>query len=81
LQSGIDKRQEEGEKGVLCLVRREGEEIQKRRRDSREERPMILTTKRQRKANVTNRRENVCNFNIKFFGSKCPPYNIQISNL
>jgi hypothetical protein len=31
LQSGIDKRQQEGEKGVLCLVRRGGEEIQKRK--------------------------------------------------
>jgi hypothetical protein len=32
-----------------------GEEIQKGRKDSREERPMILTSKRHKKAKLTNR--------------------------
>ncbi len=36
-----------------------------------------LTTKRQTKAKITNKQENVCIFNIKFLGPKCPPYNIQ----
>jgi len=31
LQSGIEKRQEEGEKGVLCLVRRGGGRNSKRK--------------------------------------------------
>ena len=57
---------------------REG--IQKSRRDSREERPMILTTKWQTLPQWTNRQNNVCNFNIEFFGPFCPPYNIQNSN-
>jgi hypothetical protein len=61
---------------------REGERegIQKGRRDSREERPMILKAKRQTKSEIDNKQRIVCNFNIKFFCPKCPPYNIQKAN-
>jgi hypothetical protein len=42
------------ERVVLCPVRKGGREgIQKGRRDSREERPMIKTTKRQTKLTIT----------------------------
>ncbi len=63
---------------VLGLAREEVREgIQKGRRDSREERPMILTSKRQTKFEIENKQGIVCNFNIKFLCPKCPPYNIQ----
>ena len=51
--------------------------IQKARKDSREERPMILTSKRQTKSEIENKQGIGSNFNIKFLCSKCPPYNIQ----
>jgi hypothetical protein len=55
-----------------------GEGIQKGRRAStREERPMILASKRQETSEIEIEQKNVCIFNIKFFGPKCPSYNIQ----
>jgi hypothetical protein len=54
-----------------------GEGIQKGRRASREERPMILTSKRQETSEIEIKQKNVFIFNIKFFGPKCPSYNIQ----
>ena len=65
-----------GEGGVRGKGGR-GEGIQKGRRASREERPMILTSKRQKTSEIEIRQKNVYNFNIKFFGPKCPSYNIQ----
>ena len=56
-------------------------EFKKEGETSREERPMILTTKRQTLSKITNRQNYVCKFNIKFFGPICPPYNIQTSKL
>jgi hypothetical protein len=49
----------------------------KKKTDSREERPMILTSKRQTKSQIPKKQRNVCNFYIKFFSRICPPYNIQ----
>ncbi len=51
--------------------------IQKGRRASSEERPMILTSKRQKTSEIEIEQKNVCNINIKLFGPKCPSYNIQ----
>ena len=51
--------------------------IQKGRRASREERPMILTSKRQKTSELEIEQKNVCNFNITFLRPKCPSYNIQ----
>ncbi len=64
---------------MVVGLAREGvrEGIQKGRRDSREERPSILTSKRHTKSKIENKQGVVCNVNIKFLCSKCPPYNIQ----
>jgi hypothetical protein len=52
----------------------------KRKTDSREERPMILTSIRQTKSEKQNKQDNVCKFHIEFLHRICPPYNIQIDN-
>jgi hypothetical protein len=74
-------RQEEGEKGVLCLVRRGGRRNSKRKERLKRRKTNDFNTKKTDKSKITNTQENVCNFNIKFFGPKCPPYNIQNNNL
>jgi len=68
---------------VVCEKRGRGgeKEFKKEGETSREERPMILTPKRQTLSKNTNRQNNVCKFNIKFFGPICPAYNIQTSKL
>jgi hypothetical protein len=50
---------------------REG--IQKGRKTSREERPMILTSRRQITSNIKTIQENVYIFHIKVFNQICPP--------
>ncbi len=49
------------------------DEIQKGRRDSREERQMILTSIRQITLNIQTRQENVYIFYIKVLSEICPP--------
>jgi hypothetical protein len=43
-----------------------GEGIQKGKRASREERPMILSSKRQKTSEFEIEQKNVCNFDISF---------------
>jgi hypothetical protein len=63
-------------RGDCVVPGKEGRERRnsKRKTDSREERPMILTSKRQTKSQKQNIQKNVCNFYIKFFSRICPPY-------
>jgi hypothetical protein len=51
-----------GGSGLERYKRKVGREIQKGRRDSREERPLILTSIRQIMSNIKIRQENLCIF-------------------
>ena len=67
--SGQEVRRERGGEAAGVWAGKRGSEGRnsKKRKDSREERPMILKAKRQTKSQIGNKQTIVCNFNIKFF--------------